>query len=76
MKNLPQIIEAFILKDGRTLIPAYTVSSVFEQGTNFTYWLVTLHDFVVADGTQLNVKIFHDEAAARAFATQQRGKPQ
>jgi hypothetical protein len=73
MKNL---IEAFILKDGRTLIPAYTVSSVFEQETNFTYWLVTLHDFIVADSTQLNVKVSHDEAAAQAFAAQQRGKPQ
>jgi hypothetical protein len=70
------LVEAFIAKDGRLLIPAYTVQSVRDDAAKFTYWIVNLHDFTVADGGMLNIKLFHDEKSARAFATEQRGKPQ
>jgi hypothetical protein len=69
------LIQAFIMKDGRALIPAYTVQSVWDDDAKFTYWIVNLHDFVVADGALLNMKLFHDEASALAFAAEQLGKP-
>ena len=69
-------IQAFVNKDGRALIPAYTVQSVWDDQAKFTYWIVNLHDFAVGQGTLLNIKLFHDEAEARAFAVQHIARPQ
>jgi hypothetical protein len=76
MKTHINLIQAFIAKDGRPLIPAYTVQNVWDEQTQFTYWIVNLHDFVISNGTKFNIKLFHDEPSARTFAAEQFGKPQ
>jgi len=67
---------AFIAKDGRPIIPAYTVQSVKDEIIDFTYWLVNLHDFTVGQDVKFNIRLFHDQASAEEFAMSRRRKTQ
>jgi len=69
-------VQAFIMKDGRPMIPRFTVQSVWDDDAKFTYWIVNLHDFVVGEGTMFTIKLFHDEASVLTFAAEELGKPQ
>jgi hypothetical protein len=74
-RKLVATVHDVFSKDGRPLIPAFTVQYVWDDDEQFTYWIVNLHDVVVAEMKQFNIKLFHDRTAAEAFAAEQRGKP-